>query len=193
MTASGTALPAPDGETSGRAAAAPELSSGGSLAGLRRQITAMFVDLIDYTGLSSTLDPEDLTEIIRDYHGIASREIAKLGGVVGTLMGDGVLAYFGYPHAHEDDVERAIRAGLAILAAVPGIRSPTASPLRARVGVATGLVVIGGSAGFPAAEITAVGETPSLAARLQERYIPAARRLRPVADRASRYFTTGAI
>lgn len=159
-------MSAPDGETSGRAA--PELSCGGLLAGMRRQITVMFVDLTDYTGLSSTLDPEDLTEIIRDYHGIASREIARLDGVVGTLMGDGVLAYFGYPHAHEDDVERAICAGLAILAAVPGISSPTASPLRARVGIATGLVVIGGSVGSPTAEITAVGETPSLAARLQE-------------------------
>lgn len=159
---------APDGEMPGRAEPTPGPSSAGLLAGLRRQITVMFVDLIDYTGLSSTLDPEDLTEVIRDYHGIASREIAKLDGVVGTLMGDGVLAYFGYPHAHEDDVERAICAGLAILAAVPGISSPTASPLRARVGVATGLVVIGGSARFPAAEITAVGETPSLAARLQE-------------------------
>ncbi|MGD9507233.1 MAG: AAA family ATPase [Geminicoccaceae bacterium] len=141
----------------------------------RRQLTVMFVDLIGSTELSSRLDPEEMREVLGAYQDAAAGEVARFEGVVAKFMGDGVLAYFGFPQAHEDDAERAVRAGLAILDAVGRLSAPTGSPLAARVGVATGLVVVGDLVGSGAAQERAVvGETPNLAARLQALAAPGA-------------------
>lgn len=134
----------------------------------RRQLTVMFCDLVDSTTLASRLDPEDLREVIGEYHKDVARVVGRFDGFVAKYMGDGVLAYFGYPQAHEDDTERAIRAGLKIVAIprpVPAARDGT---LRVRVGIATGLVVVGDLVGAgESCERGVVGETPNLAARLQ--------------------------
>src|SRR4051812_26075679 len=129
----------------------------------------MFVDLVGSTALSGRLDPEEMREVLRAYQNTVTGEIARVDGHVAKLMGDGVLAYFGWPRAHEDDAERAVRAGLAIAAAVARLADPAGGPLAARVGIATGLVVVGDLVGEGAAQEEAVvGETPNLAARLQE-------------------------
>ena len=134
----------------------------------RRQLTVMFCDLIGSTELSTRLDPEELRAIIRAYHRCCTELVDRNGGFVAKYMGDGVLAYFGYPVAHEDDAERAIRAGLALVQAVPKIATDTGTPLQLRIGIATGLVVVGDLIGAGAAQEQAVvGETPNLAARLQ--------------------------
>jgi class 3 adenylate cyclase/tetratricopeptide (TPR) repeat protein len=134
----------------------------------RRQLTVMFGDLVDSTALSARLDPEDLRAVIGAYHRVAAAVIERAGGFVAKYMGDGVLAYFGYPRADEHDAERAVRAGLALVAAVPGLDTAAGAPLQVRVGVATGLVVVGDLIGEGAAQEQAVvGETPNLAARLQ--------------------------
>jgi predicted ATPase/class 3 adenylate cyclase len=139
----------------------------------RRQLTVMFVDLVGSTTLSTRLDPEDLREVLRTYQNTVAGEIARVDGHVAKLMGDGVLAYFGWPRAHEDDAERAVRAGLAIAEAVGRLAAPAGEPLVARVGIATGLVVVGDLVGEGAAQEEAVvGETPNLAARLQEAAVP---------------------
>jgi class 3 adenylate cyclase/predicted ATPase len=128
----------------------------------------MFVDLVGSTGLSARLDPEELREVIRAYHATVSAEIARFQGHVAKLMGDGVLAYFGWPKAHEDEAERAVRSGLAVVEAVGRLATPAVEPLSARIGIATGLVVVGDLIGEgEAAERSVVGETPNLAARLQ--------------------------
>ena len=128
----------------------------------------MFVDLVGSTALSTRLDPEDLREVIRAYQDAVVGEIARLEGHVAKFMGDGVLAYFGFPRAHEDDAERAVRAGLDILGTVGRLPSPEGEPLAARIGIATGLVVVGDLVGSGASrEQAVVGETPNLAARLQ--------------------------
>jgi class 3 adenylate cyclase len=133
----------------------------------RRQLTVMFCDLVGSTELSARLDPEDLREVIAAYHGAVSDVVAEFDGFVGRYMGDGVLVYFGYPRAHEDDAERAVRAGLGMIDAV-GRLDVESVELHARVGVATGLVVVGDLIGeAPARERSVVGETPNLAARLQ--------------------------
>ena len=133
----------------------------------RRQLTVMFVDLVGSTALSASLDPEDASAVIHDYQNAAAGEIARVEGHVAKFMGDGVLAYFGWPRAHEDEAARAARAGLSIVAAVARLRSGDA-PLACRVGVATGLVVVGDLIGTGSArEETVVGDTPNLAARLQ--------------------------
>jgi class 3 adenylate cyclase/predicted ATPase len=132
----------------------------------RRQLTVMFCDLVGSTALSVRLDPEDLREIIGSYHIAVAAVVARFDGFVAKYMGDGVLAYFGYPIAHEDDPERAVRAGLAAIEAVRGLQTP--GRLRVRIGLATGLAVVGDLIGSGAAEErTVVGETPNLAARLQ--------------------------
>jgi len=132
----------------------------------RRQLTVMFCDLVGSTALSARLDPEDLREVIGAYHAAIAEVISRFDGFVAKYMGDGVLAYFGYPQAHEDDAERAVRAGLAVVGVVR--RLLTAVPLQMRVGLATGLVVVGDLIGSGAArEEAVVGETPNLAARLQ--------------------------
>lgn len=134
----------------------------------RRQLTIMFCDLVGSTPLSTRLDPEDMREVVGAYHRCCADLITRAGGFVARYMGDGVLAYFGYPQAHEHEAERAIRAGLSLVEAVPQLKTPAPAPLQVRVGIATGLVVVGDLIGFGAAqEQTVVGETPNLAARLQ--------------------------
>jgi class 3 adenylate cyclase/tetratricopeptide (TPR) repeat protein len=134
----------------------------------RRQLTVMFCDLVGSTALSGRLDPEDLRSIFTAYHRCCTELIERNGGFVAKYMGDGVLAYFGYPQAHEHDAERAVRAGLALVEAVPKLATNAGSPLQVRVGIATGLVVVGDLIGAGAAQEQAVvGETPNLAARLQ--------------------------
>src|SRR5215469_8351893 len=133
----------------------------------RRQLTIMFCDLVGSTALSAQLDPEDLREIIAAYHHAVAKIIAEADGFISRYMGDGVLVYFGYPQAHEDDAERAVRAGLGAIDAVGRLEVKSAK-LQARVGIATGLVVVGDLIGAgPAQEQSVVGETPNLAARLQ--------------------------
>ena len=133
----------------------------------RRQLTVMFVDLVGSTALSAQLDPEEMGAVLRGYQNAVAGEIARFEGHVAKFMGDGVLAYFGWPVAHEDEAERAVRAGLAIVAAVSRLAGGDA-PLACRIGLATGLVVVGELIGEGVAqEQTVVGETPNLAARLQ--------------------------
>jgi class 3 adenylate cyclase len=132
----------------------------------RRQVTVMFSDLVGSTALSGRMDPEDLREIISGYQKCVADTVQRFGRYVAKYMGDGVLVYFGYPEAHEDDAERAVRAGLELIQAVGGLRSSTS--LQTRVGIATGLVVVGDLIGSgEAQERGIVGETPNLAARLQ--------------------------
>ncbi len=132
----------------------------------RRQLTVVFCDLVGSTALSAQLDPEDMREIIGAYHRCCAEEITKAGGFVAKYMGDGVLAYFGYPQAHEDDAERSVRSALALIEAVPKLR--TAHDAQVRIGIATGLVVVGDLIGEgDAQERGVVGDTPNLAARLQ--------------------------
>jgi class 3 adenylate cyclase len=132
----------------------------------RRQVTVMFSDLVGSTALSARMDPEDLREVISAYQKCVAETVQRFGGFVAKYMGDGVLVYFGYPQAHEDDAERAVRAGLELVAAVSGLKTHAA--LQTRLGIATGLVVVGDLIGSGASqEQTIVGETPNLAARLQ--------------------------
>jgi class 3 adenylate cyclase/tetratricopeptide (TPR) repeat protein len=132
----------------------------------RRQVTVMFSDLVGSTALSARMDPEDLREVISAYQKSVTVTVERFGGFVAKYMGDGVLVYFGYPQAHEDDAERAVRAGLEMIAAVAGLKTRTS--LQTRVGIATGLVVVGDLIGSgEAQERGIVGETPNLAARLQ--------------------------
>ena len=133
----------------------------------RRQLTVMFCDLVGSTELSARIDPEDLREIIGAYHRTVAEVVSEFDGFVSRYMGDGVLIYFGYPQAHEDDAERAVRAGLRAIEAVSLINTKSVM-LQTRVGIATGLVVVGDLIGHGAAEErSVVGETPNLAARLQ--------------------------
>ena len=126
----------------------------------------MFSDLVGSTALSARMDPEDLREVISAYQKCVAETVQRFGGFVAKYMGDGVLVYFGYPQAHEDDAERAVRAGLELVAAVGALK--THAPLQTRVGIATGLVVVGDLIGSGASQEQAiVGETPNLAARLQ--------------------------
>jgi len=135
----------------------------------RRQLTVMFVDLVGSTALSAQLDPEEMRQVIRAYQNAVAGEITRFGGYVAKYMGDGVLAYFGYPRAQEDDAERAVRAALAVIGEVGRLRPYHDLMLQARLGVATGLVVVGDVVGEGAArEEAVVGETPNLAARLQQ-------------------------
>ena len=132
----------------------------------RRQVTVMFSDLVGSTALSARMDPEDLREVISAYQKCVAETVRRFGGFVAKYMGDGVLVYFGYPQAHEDDAERAVRAGLELIGAVSALKSH--APLQTRVGIATGLVVVGDLIGSgEAQERGIVGETPNLAARLQ--------------------------
>jgi class 3 adenylate cyclase/tetratricopeptide (TPR) repeat protein len=133
----------------------------------RRQLTVMFIDLVGSTALSGHLDPEEMGELLRAYRNVVAAEIASFEGHVAKFMGDGVLAYFGWPRAHEDEAERSVRAGLTISKAVAAL-SGGGAPLACRIGIATGLVVVGDLIGAGAAQEEAVvGETPNLAARLQ--------------------------
>jgi class 3 adenylate cyclase len=132
----------------------------------RRQVTVVFSDLVGSTALSARMDPEDLRELISAYHKCVAEAVRRFGGFVAQYLGDGVLVYFGYPEAHEDDAERAVRAGLELIATVTALNTPAS--LQTRVGIATGLVVVGDLTGSgEAQERGIVGETPNLAARLQ--------------------------
>ena len=135
----------------------------------------MFVDLVGSTALAARLDPEDMREVIGTYHRCVAETVDRFGGFVAKYMGDGVLVYFGYPQAHEDDAERAVRAGLSLVEAVGQLRSGDAATLQVRIGIATGLVVVGDLVGKgEAQERGVVGETPNLAARLQALAAPGA-------------------
>jgi class 3 adenylate cyclase len=126
----------------------------------RRQLTVMFCDLVGSTAMSARLDPEDMRTIIASYHKTAAKAVQDHGGFVAKYMGDGVLAYFGYPKAHEDDAERAVQAGLAIVEAAP-LQNPHGETLHVRVGLATGIVVVGDLVGSgESSEHGVVGETP---------------------------------
>jgi len=133
----------------------------------RRQLTVMFCDLVGSTELAARLDPEDLREVIAAYHRAVAETAAGLEGFVAKYMGDGVLVYFGYPRAHENDAKHAVRAGLEVIEAVGRLDFGSVE-LHARIGIATGLVVVGDLIGEGSAqEQSVVGETPNLAARLQ--------------------------
>src|SRR6202048_186885 len=132
----------------------------------RRHVTVMFSDLVGSTALSTRMDPEDLRKLISAYQKCVTETVQRHGGFVAKYMGDGVLVYFGYPQAHEDDAERAVRAALEAIAAVGALKF--SAPLQTRVGIATGLVVVGDLIGSgEAQERGIVGETPNVAARLQ--------------------------
>ena len=132
----------------------------------RRQLTVLFCDLVDSTRLSHLMDPEDLIAILETYQDVCTRQINYYGGTVARFVGDGILAYFGYPQAHEDDAERAIQAGLRIIDEVPKLNgqfnNPEEVPIAVRIGAATGLTVVGNIVGPSATELqSATGETPN--------------------------------
>src|SRR5262249_13866753 len=137
----------------------------------RRQLTVMFCDLIDSTKLSSQLDPEEYREVVREYQNVCSKVITRFDGHVAQLLGDGLLVYFGYPQAHEDDAQRAVRTGLGILAAMEDLNKALPQTkdiqLGVRVGIHTGLVVVGAMGSTGRQEQLALGETPNVAARIQ--------------------------
>jgi class 3 adenylate cyclase len=135
----------------------------------RRQLTVLFCDLVDSTKLSSQLDPEDYREVVRAYQWVCTEIIQRYDGHIAQLLGDGLLVYFGYPQAHEDDAQRAVRTGLGILAALgdlnQSLQQAKGVQLAIRVGVHTGLVVVGEMGGQGRQEQLALGETPNIAAR----------------------------
>ena len=134
----------------------------------RRHLTVMICDLVGSTALSARLDPEDMRAVIDAYHAACARITRTYDGFLAEFRGDGILAYFGYPRAHEDDAERTVRVGLDIIAAVAQLQTRAAEPLAVRIGIATGLVVIGDPSGMGALrEHALVGDAPNLAARLQ--------------------------
>src|SRR5215471_11790820 len=134
----------------------------------RRHLTVMFCDLVGSTALSARLDPEDMRTLIGEYHSCITEVINRYQGIIARYMGDGVLVYFGYPQAHEDDAEQAVRAGLALVDAIANLPTNANAALSARIGIATGVTVVGDLTGEGAAqERAAIGETPNLAARLQ--------------------------
>jgi class 3 adenylate cyclase len=137
----------------------------------RRQLTVMFCDVVESTTLSGKLDPEDLRHVIRAYQTTCTHVIQEFDGYVAQLLGDGLLVYLGYPQAHEDDAQRAIRAGLGMLAAMEGLNARLERQhgicLALRIGIHTGLVVVGDMGGADRPEQLALGETPNVAARVQ--------------------------
>ena len=146
--------------------AAPAPGGPAQVDGERRQLTVMFCDVVDSTSLSTRYDPEDLRELIGGYHRAVAETVGRFDGFVAKYMGDGVLIYFGYPQAHEDDAEQAVWAALAVIEAVSRLQAR--EDLRVRLGIATGLAVVGDLIGEGAAqERGVIGETPNLAARLQ--------------------------
>jgi class 3 adenylate cyclase/tetratricopeptide (TPR) repeat protein len=141
----------------------------------RRQLTVMFCDLVGSTALSARLDPEDMQELLRAYQSKVADVVCGFGGYISKFVGDGVLIFFGYPQAHEDDAERAIRAGLSLVNGIGQLSASGHEPLHARIGIATGLVVVGDLIGSGEAQERGVaGETPNLAARLQSLADPGA-------------------
>src|SRR6478752_662686 len=134
----------------------------------RRHLTVMICDLVGSTALSARLDPEDMGAVMDAFHAACARITLAYDGFLADFRGDGILVYFGYPRAHEDDAERTVRAGLDIIAAVARLETRAKEPLAVRIGIATGLVVVGDRRGEGAfQERAVVGDTPNLAARLQ--------------------------
>src|SRR5712691_6577833 len=166
-----TSPPAAEANPLVQAGASPRAASAPADAE-RRQLTVLFCDLVDSTTLSGQLDPEDLREVVRAYQETCAKVIARFDGHIAQYLGDGLLVYFGYPLAHEDDAQRAVRAGLGILEAMGPLNERLGPecgvPLAVRLGIHTGLVVVGDVGGGTRQEQLALGETPNLAARLQE-------------------------
>ena len=158
-------------QTNETAPVAPTPIAPGSSDAERRQLTVMFCDLMDSTALSSRLDPEDLREVVRAYQTMCEEVIQRYGGHIAQYLGDGLLVYFGYPQAHEDDAQRAIRTGLGITEAISMLNTPLEQEwgvrLTVRVGMHTGLVVVGEMGSGDRREQLALGETPNIAAKLQ--------------------------
>ena len=139
----------------------------------RRHLTVLFCDLVGSTALSSRLDPEDMRQVMRRYQDTVSGVVARFDGYVANFLGDGIVAYFGWPRAQEDQAAQAVRAGLAAVAAARDLRTPDDQPLAARVGLASGMVVVGDLESEVARQSGAIsGETPNLAARLQAEAAP---------------------
>ncbi len=148
--------------------ATPTPLSGDISGAERRQITVLFCDLVGSTELAHRLDPEDASALIRRYQDACSAAVARFDGYVAKFMGDGLLAYFGYPQANEDAAEHAVRSALAIIATVGKLKQPDGQPFSVRIGIATGIVMIGDMVGAGSArEHSIAGDTPNLAARLQ--------------------------
>ena len=141
-------------------------------AGERRQLTVMFCDLVGSTALSEQLDPEELQAIVRTYQDVSAQVIERYEGYIAQYLGDGLLVYFGYPQAHEDDAARAIRAGLEIVTALAQAHSQFPQPVHVRIGIHTGPVVLGQMGGGSRHEQLALGETPNIAARVQGKAEP---------------------
>ena len=162
----------------------------------RRQLTVMFCDLVGSTALAARLDPEDMRQVVRAYQDTCSGVVARYDGFVAQFLGDGILAYFGFPRAHEDDAARAVHAGLEIAEVVAGLQTGAGEKLSVRVGIATGVVVAGDIVGQGSSHGQAVvGDTPNLAKRLQDLAEPGgvARRsleLRPAHSRRHLYVTS---
>src|SRR5262249_52249752 len=137
----------------------------------RRQLTVLFCDLVDSTTLAGQLDPEDLREVVRAYQATCAEVIQQFEGYIAQYLGDGLLIYFGYPHAHEDNAQRAVRASLGMLNAMQALNARLEQDkgirLAVRLGIHTGLVVVGEIGGAGRQEQLALGETPNIAARLQ--------------------------
>ena len=137
----------------------------------RRQLTVLFCDLVDSTVLASQLDPEDLRAVVRAYQAACATVIERLEGHIAQYLGDGLLIYFGYPQAHEDDPQRAVRAGLGMVVAVQALHAQLTPRygvrIAVRIGIHTGLVVVGDMGGGNRQEQLALGDTPNMAARLQ--------------------------
>src|SRR6185295_9471855 len=144
----------------GGAEAVPENTSS-EPAGERRQLAVLFSDLVGFTELAGRIDPEELHDLIRRYEDVCAGSVSRYEGYVFQRVGDGIVAFFGYPLAHEGEAERAIHAGLAIIKSLAQLAVPEVGQLHVRIGIATGVVVVAGG------EKGAVGETPNLAARLQ--------------------------
>ncbi len=160
----------------------------------RRQLTVMFCDLVDSTALAVQLDPEDLREVVRAYQETSAAMIQRFGGYIAQYLGDGLLVYFGYPQAHEDDAQRAVRAGLGLVAAMGELNARlarhTGVRLAVRIGIHTGLVVVGEMGGGSRQEQLALGETPNVAARIQGLAAPDTVAISPATFRLVRgYFT----
>jgi class 3 adenylate cyclase len=160
--------PAPPPEPAVRPAATPPAAARHARDGERRQLTIAFCDLVESTPLSAALDPEDYRDVVREYQAVATTVVERHGGVVGHYMGDGWLVYFGFPRAREDDAARAARSALELVEAVAAIPTASDNALAARVGIATGVVVVGEMGhGAGRLEVDVTGDTPNLAARLQ--------------------------
>src|SRR5262245_40817482 len=155
---------------------APPLAASSPQEAERRQLTVLFCDLVDSTVLASQLDLEELREVVRAYQDTCAKVIARFDGHIAQYLGDGLLVYFGYPLAHEDDVQRAVRAGLGIVEALGHLNTRLTQErgvqLAVRLGIHTGLVVVGEVGGGTRQEQLALGETPNLAARLQDLAAP---------------------